>query len=986
MLKEELKTIFRKYKSDSEIYHDLAQFHVREILLVTSLYDAFILEEEEKLNEKIFGEYYNLDLVNVPRITHASDENEVETLLMQRYFDFAIITMRTQNITPIELAEKIKKIRPKLPVFLLLYDNSDIAFVNQMRDKIDIFEKIFVWNRDTKVFLAITKYFEDKKNVVIDTEVGLVRVILLVENSIRYYSRYLPVLYNEIIKQTQRLITLDGLDGMKKILRMRARPKVLMAVNYEEAVEIFEKYKEYLLCVISDARFPYEGKIDEDAGVKLLERVKKEDSDIPFLLQSSEGDFEEVALKLEVSFINKNSDTLSEDLKDFVVNNLGFGDFIFRDKEGNEILRADSIADFKDYLEAVPAESVLYHGSRNHFSAWLMARGEIRIAEHLQPIKVSDFPNAEAVRNYLIEITRRVEPSVSRGGVVDFEEEFFEEENLILRLSNGSFGGKGRGIVFINSLIQAKELFQEIEDVSIKIPRTAIVGVEEYDSFINKNSLRKVHLKASFGDLKKKFLKAELSNELKFKLRSYLKKVKVPLAVRSSGMYEDSISESFSGIYQTFLIPNNHSSLDERLKNLTDAVKLVYASVFSKHSLAYFDAINYRIDEEKMAVVIQEIAGNTCDDSFFPNVSGVAQSYNFYPISRFKPEDGICIAAVGLGKYVIDGEKAYRFCPKFPKVDIISPEDQVKDTQSFLYAIDMKKQLANLAEGEDITLKKMDIAEAEKYGVLEGIASVWDPQDKKMKTGLNVTGPRIINFGGVLKYNSFPLAQILTRLLEIVESSMGLPVEIEFAANLNGGSPAFYVLQLKPLIRSSEYFSIETGEINKDELVLYTDCGMGNGKIDYITDIIYADPEKFNKSETLQMVHEIEKLNEKFRSENKNYILIGPGRWGTRDKWLGIPVVWTQISKAKIIVETDLADFKVDASLGSHFFHNITSMNIGYFTVHQSNGEAFIDWDWLKNIKPFEITPHFNHLKFAQPLTILMDGKKSISLIKKIVK
>ncbi|MCI0448768.1 MAG: hypothetical protein L0Y79_03150 [Chlorobi bacterium] len=984
MLKEELKSIFRKYKSDSEIYHDLAQYHVREILLVTSLYDAFILEEEERLNEKIFGEYYNLDLVNVPRITNASDENEVETLLKQKYFDFAIITMRTQNITPIELAEKIKKIRPKLPVFLLLYDNSDIAFVNQMRDMIDIFEKIFVWNRDTKVFLAITKYFEDKKNVEIDTEVGLVRVILLVENSIRYYSRYLPVLYNEIIKQTQRLITLDGLDGMRKILRMRARPKVLMAVNYEEAIEIYEKYKEYLLCVISDARFPREGKINEEAGINLLERVKTDGGDIPFLLQSSEGNFEKVASKLEVSFINKNSDTLSEDLKDFVVNNLGFGDFIFRDKEGNEIVRAASIAEFKDYLEAVPADSVLYHGSRNHFSAWLMARGEIRIAEQLQPIKVSDFPGAEEVRKYLIEVIRNVEPSVSRGGVVDFEEEdFFVEDDLILRLSNGSFGGKGRGIVFINTLIQAKELFKEVDGVSIKIPRTAVVGVEEYDNFLDKNNLRKIYLKSGYDALKKRFLKSELSNELKFKLRSYLKKVKVPLAVRSSGMYEDSISESFSGIYQTYLIPNNHPSVDERLKNLTDAIKLVYASVFSKHSTAYFDAINYRIDEEKMAVVIQEIAGKDFEDTFFPNISGVAQSYNFYPISRFKPEDGICVAALGLGKYVIDGEKAYRFCPKFPKIDIISPEDQIKDTQSFLYAIDMKKQLANLVEGEDITLKKVDISEAEKFGVLEGIASVWDPQDKKMKTGLNFPGPRIINFGGVLKLNTFPLAQILTRLLEIIESSMGLPVEIEFAANLNSGKPAFYVLQLKPLIRSSEYFSIETGEIKKDELVLYTERGMGNGKIDYITDIIYADPEKFNKSETVQMVHEIEKLNEKMRGENKNYILIGPGRWGTRDKWLGIPVVWTQISKAKIIVETDLADFKVDASLGSHFFHNITSMNIGYFTVHSTNGEAFIDWGWLKSITPFETTQHFTHLKFAQPLVILMDGKKSISLIKK---
>ena len=487
----------------------------------------------------------------------------------------------------------------------------------------------------------------------------------------------------------------------------------------------------------------------------------------------------------------------------------------------------------------------------------------------------------------------------------------------------------------------------------------------------------------SYEEVKQIFLSKKLSEELESKLRVYLDKIQSPIAVRSSGMFEDSISESFSGIYQTFLLPNNHESLNERLKNLTDAIKLVYASIYSKHARSYFEAINYRIEDERMAVVLQEIVGDRFENVFFPHISGVAQSYNFYPTSRFKPEDGICIAAVGLGKYVIDAEKAYRFSPKYPKIDIIDPESQTRDTQSFFYAIDMTKGISNLAEGEDITLKRIEIAEAEKLGVLDDIVSVYDPQDQKMKVGLTHKGPRIVNFAGILKYDLFPFAKVLSRLLEIIENSMGLPVEIEFAVNLDENNPGFYILQLKPLIRSSEFFTIDEDDIKKENLILYTERGMGNGKVENISDIIYAVPELFNKAKTEQMAVEVEKLNDKMRALKRNYILIAPGRWGTRDRWLGIPVQWPQISNAKIIVETDLDDFKVDASLGSHFFHNITSMNIGYLTVHQSNGRDFIDWDYLKNIEPENTSEHFVHLHLPNPVKILMDGKKSISLIEK---
>lgn len=982
MLKEELKTAFKKYKNDYDIYHELTLYHVREILLVTSLYDAFILEEEERINENIFGQYSDLDLSTAPRITNASDENEAISMLKTRYFDYAIITIRTQQLTPFELAEKLKQIKPDLPIFLLLYDNSDLALINRMKEKIDIFEKVFVWNRDSRIFLAIAKYFEDKMNVENDTKVGLVRVILLVENSVRYYSRYLPILYQEIIKQTQRLITLDNLDAVKKNLRMRARPKVLMATSYEEAIELYNRYRDYLICVISDVKFPRAGQIDDEAGIRLLKTIKSEDSDLPFVLQSSDIEMELTAKNLEVSFINKNSETLAADLTHFITQNLGFGDFIFRDEKGEKISSANSLAEFKDMLSIVPSETIMYHGKRNHFSAWLMARGEIQIAEHLEPLKVTDFKGPEEIRDYIINATRTIEATVTRGGVVDFDEELVGLDNMILRLSKGSFGGKGRGIAFINTILQNKSLFEHFK-IPIKIPKTSIIGSEEYINFIEANNFRTTYQDCGFEELKKKFLKASLSQELTEKLKVFLGYIRTPLAVRSSGTYEDSISESFSGIFNTYLIPNNHVSINERLKNLTDAIKLVYASVYSKHARSYFEAINYRIEDERMAVVLQEMVGEKYDNVFFPHISGVALSYNFYPIQRFKPEDGICIAAVGLGKYVIDGEKAFRFSPKFPKIDIVEPEGQIKDTQIFLYGIDMSKPLANLSENEDITLKRLNFQDIENIEEMSHVVSVWNSQDKKFKPGLISTGAHVVNFSPILKYDSFPLGKILSLLLEIFESSMGLPVEIEFAVDLSEKNAAFYILQIKPLIRDTGFYSFEPDEIKKKDMMLYTERGMGNGKLEYIKDIIYVDPDTFNLAETQDMVQEIEELNEKMRRFGDNYILIGPGRWGTRDRWLGIPVVWTQISNAKIIVETDLKDFRVDASLGSHFFHNITSMNIGYFTVHESKGRDFIDWDWLKSRRKVDMTKHFIHAETDKPLTILMDGKKSISLIKK---
>lgn len=506
-----------------------------------------------------------------------------------------------------------------------------------------------------------------------------------------------------------------------------------------------------------------------------------------------------------------------------------------------------------------------------------------------------------------------------------------------------------------------------------------------------------------FEELKRRFLNGKLTSDLRAKLKIYLKHINKPLAVRSSGLFEDSVSESFSGVYQTFLIPNNHPSLDVRLHQLENAIKLVYASVFSRLSRSYFEAINYKVEEEKMAVLIQEVVGNLYENRYYPDFSGVAQSYNYYPISYMKPEDGVTVIAAGLGKYVIDGEKAFRFSPKYPRLDILTPEAQLKETQDFFFAIDMTKNDINLIEGEDITLAQLKIDAAEKDGRLEPIASVWDNHDGTLRTGLSKPGPRIINFASMLKYNSFPLAKILVNVLDIVHDSMGTPVEIEFAVDMGkdeedtfigygerlqhkhqrDNKPSFYILQIKPLIREYQEFDLDPADIDKEKLFLYTEKGMGNGKIEDIYDIIYCDPDKFDKSKTEQMVTELEELNKMMVSEKRKYILIGPGRWGTRDRWLGIPVVWAQISNAKIIVEAALKDFQVDASLGSHFFHNITSMNIGYFNVPYNSDSSFIDWSWLKSRKANTNSKYFVHANFNKPLIILMDGRKSVSMIYK---
>jgi hypothetical protein len=828
-------------------------------------------------------------------------------------------------------------------------------------------------------------YLEDKINVENDTSIGMVRVILLVEDSPKYYSLYLPNLYNIVLEQTKHIIEDVTTDELYKILRLKARPKILLASTYEEAMYIFGKYKDYILCLISDVKFKKDGKLNDTAGFSLVKQTRKEIKELPIVLQSSNDENSNKAYELKTSFINKNSETLLLDFKSFITHYLGFGNFIYRDKEGRQIAVAKSLKEFEDLLRTIPEESLLYHARKDHFSLWLMARGEIQVAKILNPAKVTDFKDPDSLREYLISVIQDFRNEQNIGKVIPFEESAITDEHNILTLTEGALGGKGRGLAFINTLIYNYDFSQHIPNINIRTPKTSIIGTDEFEYFLDRNKLReRAVFEENYNQIKEWFLEGKLTDTLIRKLKLIIKAITKPLAIRSSGLFEDSLNQPFAGIFETYLIPNIHPDPKVRLEQLMNAVKLVYASVYSKIAKGYIEAINYKIEQEKMAVVIQEVVGNQYEDVYYPHISGVAQSYNYYPFAHMKPEEGFAVAALGLGRYVVEGERAYRFAPQYPNLEINSPADQCKGSQVYFYAVDLKKKEVNLLEGEEAGLRKLEVDDAERHGTLKHCASVFSFDNNRIIPGLNATGPRVVNFADILKYNYIPLAKTIEVVLDVVKEALGSPVEIEFAVDLNkdeDNKASFYVLQIKPLIGNATDYNVDMEKIHKEDILLYSEKEMGNGMMDDIEVVVFVDPDRFDKSKTLEMADEMDKINAEMIRENRNYILIGPGRWGTRDRWIGVPVTWPQISHAKVIVETSLEDFPLDASSGSHFFHNVTSMNVGYFCVQPEFSKSFIRYDILKAQKNLRKTQYFTIVKFEKPLIVKMDGKKRISVV-----
>jgi len=980
-----LQRFLNKSNYDRDLYHDLMPFKVKEILLVATLYDAYSIEKEGRFSEHVLGEYHQLNLTSLPRITGVSNEQEAMEQLRAKHFDLVILMMGADKNSPIGLSCQIKNEYPYIPVFLLLNNNSDIEYVLERRSRTKHIDKVFVWNGESQVFFAMIKHVEDMINAENDTNIGMVRVILLVEDSPQYYSRYLPMLYNIVLEQTKRIIDDVSTDELYKVLKLRARPKILLASNYEEAREVIDKYRDYMLCMITDVRFQRNGKDDNEAGFKLVQYARDNIKYLPTIIQSSDESNVQRAYELQSTFINKNSESLSQDFRSFITHFLGFGNFIYRDGKGKIIGTARSLKEFEKQLEKIPDESLLHHARKDHFSLWLMARGEIQAAKILSPHKVTDFDSPKKIREYMLGIISKFRNEQDKGKIIPFDKAAIADEANIVSLSEGSLGGKGRGIAFINTLIYNYDFNQHIPDIHIKAPKTLVIGTEEFEYFMDRNGFKDLVISEyNYEKIKKAFLKARLTETMIKRLKMVLEDIKKPIAVRSSGLFEDSLIQPFAGIFETYILPNNHRDPKVRLEQLMDAIKLVYASVYSETARGYVEAINYKIEEEKMAVVLQEVVGNRFGDYFYPHISGVAQSYNYYPVSHMKPEEGFVVSAVGLGKYVVEGEKAFRFSPKYPEIDILSAKDQYKNSQVKFFAVDLQKTEPNLMEGDTAGLARLDIDEAERHGTLKHCASVYNPDNNQIIPGLTHYGPRIINFANILKYDYIPMAKTIEIVLDVVKEALGSPVEIEFAIDLNkdkNGLASFYLLQIKPLLGNASDYNVSMDKIDKDSILMFSEKGMGNGLIEDIKDVIYVDPGTFNKAETEQIAQEVNMLNKMMVAEKRKYILIGPGRWGTRDRWIGIPVTWPQISNAGAIIETSLEDFPLDASSGSHFFHNVTSMNVGYFSVQPEMSKSYIRYEKLADQKLVKKTKYIRHVRFRKPLKVRMDGKKRISVI-----
>jgi hypothetical protein len=989
-----------------QTFHNLMHFKVREILLVSSLYDAFIVEEEGLISELVIEEYRHLLLSSPPRVTHVISGDEALSKIKNRQYDLVITMSKNIGTDPFKFGKKIKKVCPDLPVIILATDTADLHACQEHVNEEGI-NKAFFWYGDTSLFMAIVKYVEDQINVKYDTIHGNVQVIIVIEDSIHDYSILLPVIYSEIVQQTQRSIS-DDLNEMQRLLRRRARPKILLANNYEEGIELYNKYRNYVLGIISDVTFFRNGKLDSDAGYDFIQYVKNDNPFVPSMLQSTNPRNRERAEELGVFFINKNSPTLMQDFDHFLLKHLGFGDFVFllpikehkkdesdknHHEKTKEIARASNLKEFEKFLQKIPIESIRFHANRNNFSNWLMARCEFKLARKLRPQKVTDFKTLNEMRKYLVAVFNESRRERHLGVMTDLIHQKFEFDSSYTKIGGDSLGGKGRGIAFIRTLLSRYDFHQKYPDINITVPSTVAISTDEFDRFMSDNSLYSFinsNKNILDSDIAKQFLKGNLFDDLKQKLTTVLKHFKNPLAVRSSSLLEDSQNYPFAGMYSTYMLPNSNKDIHKRLEQLCKAIKLVYASVFYKEAKVYIESTSAKIEEEKMAVIIQELVGSNHNGRFYPTFSGVAQSYNYYPVSHQKREDGIVSAAVGLGYSVVGGEKVLRFSPNYPEIipDFSTPELVMKNTQRELYILNTKKQDFSLTEKEESTLEKISISKIVGDGVLDNIASSYDRNDHMIRDGFSKEGPQLITFAGILKYESFPLTKILKDILQAGQKSMGSPVEIEFAVELdpnNKKPPTFTIIQIRPLIISQEQVHITWDEkdTQKENVLIHSTKALGNGLIGFIKDIVFVPPVKFDSAKTVEIAGQIGKINKDLTRKQAPYMLIGPGRWGTQDRWLGIPVVWSQISNVKVLVETALKNFNIKPTQGTHFFQNIISRGIGYINTTLNPRESFIDWNWLNHQKSEKELDYVKHIRLNKPIVVKLDGRSGHALVLK---
>ncbi len=970
-------------------FQKLMRYKIQNILLVSSIYDYYLFEEDGRLYELIRSEYQNLNLSQAPEITHVTTGEEALQLLnRENDFDLIITTLHIEDMHVVKLANQIKSEGIELPIVLLAYDNKERKELTTHYDT-SVFERIFIWSGDYHLLIGIIKYLEDRLNVVEDTKDIGVQVIILVEDNVKFYSSYLPLIYTEIFNQSQRLIT-EGINITHKYLRMRARPKILLCTTYEEAWHYFEMYEENVLGIITDNNFRHYGVRDLEAGLKFATAVKARHKDIPILIQTSDQNLEDKVKKIGASYLYKNSPRLLHDLQEFMLDHFGFGDFIFELKDGTAVGRAANLRELADQIAKIPEESLLHHAEGNHFSRWLKARTEFYLAHQLRPRKVSDYESPEHLRRDLINAINSYLEERAKGVISDFRKETFDPKNSFARIGGGSLGGKARGLGFINSLIANYNIKYLFKGVEISVPSAVVLGTEVFDHFIHENNLEGYAFNEN-DDVKitQHFIEAfHFPKEIKQKLYDFLEIIKEPLAVRSSSLLEDAQFQPFAGVYQTYMLPNSNPDINVRLDELLQTIKAVYASTYHQKAKDYMKATAYRLEEEKMAVIVQRLVGSEHKRKFYPDFAGVGKSFNFYPVPPQKSDDGIALVALGLGKTVVEGGNTVRFCPRFPKhlLQFFSTKETLMHAQQDFFALDLDGKLDHHPEStKDPLVKKYDLLESEADGTLYTVGSTYSPEDEAVYDGISREGIRVVTFSPILKHKMFPMPEILNTLLGLGTWGMGAPVEIEFAVNLSvppNKLKEFAMLQMRPLVISREVDELNI-EVRNDELICQSTQVLGNGAIDGIHDLVMVDHNKFERGKSKAVAMEIAKLNAKLLAEKKPYILIGVGRWGSLDPWLGIPVTWDQISGAAAIVESGFKDFEVEPSQGSHFFQNITSFRVGYFTVDAAHKIGFIDWDWLQSQPVIEELELTKHIQFKEPITVKINGHKNIGIILK---
>ena len=967
-------------------FANLMNKRIYNVLLIATKYDSFMLEDDGRVDEQIFNEYTSLSLRYPPRFTQVTTEEEALNELKNRNFELIICMPNMDNRDIFAAASEIKVHYPNIPIVVLTPFSKEVSkrIANEDLSAIDY---VFSWLGNSELLLAIIKLIEDKMNAPDDTASVGVQIILLVEDSIRFYSSALPHLYKFVLEQSQ-MFAKEALNDHQRTLRMRGRPKIKLARNYEEAVRIFDQYRDNMLGIISDMSFMHNGVKDPYAGYKFGQYVRKTGLIIPFVLESSEASNHVYAKELNASFIDKNSKSYPQDLKKKIMQRFGFGDFVILNPHTKEeIMRIKDLKDLQKKVFQIPDDSLVYHLSRNHFSRFFYSRAMFPPAEVLKHVDVSDYKDMDEARKLIFDLIVQYRRMKNTGVVAVYQKDRCDEYSNFARIGDGSLGGKGRGLAFIGAMVKRYPKL-ESDNFAVNIPKTVVICTDIFDEFMETNELYPVALgDADDETILRYFLRASLPSRLIEDLMAFFDVVKSPIAVRSSSLLEDSHYQPFAGIYSTYMVPKIEEKYD-MLRTVSDAIKAVYASVFYKDSKAYMTATSNLIDQEKMAIVLQEVVGSRYNDHFYPTMSGVARSLNFYPIGNEKAEDGIANIALGLGKYIVDGGQTLRFSPRHPHsiLQMSTMDFALRETQTRFYALDLKNMAEAFSVDDAFNLVKLGLKEADAEGSLKYIVSTYDPYDQIIRDGYYPGGRKILSFVNILQHDVFPLADTLDQILRIGQQEMGRPVEIEFAVNMDPSDhtrATFYLLQIRPIVDNKEIMDEDLSLVKNEETILSSTSVLGHGIVGDVQDIIYVKTGAFNSSNNQLIAYEIEKMNRSFTDQEKGYVLVGPGRWGSSDSWLGIPVKWPHISNARVIVECGLENYRVDPSQGTHFFQNLTSFGVGYFTVNPFKGDGWFDEAFLNAQPAVEETEYLRHVRFDAPITIKMDGKKSLGVVLK---